>query len=54
MTTTAALLLAASLWGNAIGAAGGVLLLRRDRPANVVCFGLAVLAAGCGLLAALL
>jgi hypothetical protein len=28
------MLLAASLWGNAIGAAGGVLFLGRERPAR--------------------
>ncbi|MBI5384865.1 MAG: hydrogenase 4 subunit B [Verrucomicrobia bacterium] len=54
MNLTPAMLLLVSLCGYAIGAAGGMLLLRRERPANVWCFGVAALSGLSGLLAALL
>ena len=53
MNFTPAMLLAASLWGYAAGAAGGLLFLRREKQANAFCFGVAALSALGGLAAAL-
>jgi len=46
--------LSLSLWGYALGAGGGLLLLRRERLGNLLCFGVAAFSALNGLLAALL
>ena len=54
MNLTPAMLLVVSLCGYAIGAAGGLLFLRRERLANVFCFGVAALAALGGLMGSLL
>ncbi|MFA5265353.1 MAG: proton-conducting transporter membrane subunit, partial [Opitutaceae bacterium] len=54
MNLAPATLLNASLCGYAMGVLGGLLLLKRDRLANVFCFGATALAALSGLSAALL
>ncbi|MEW6302311.1 MAG: hydrogenase 4 subunit B [Verrucomicrobiota bacterium] len=54
MNFTPDTLLVASLSGYAIGAVGGLLFLRREKLANLFCFGAASLASLCGLFAALL
>ncbi|MDD2763272.1 MAG: hydrogenase 4 subunit B [Opitutaceae bacterium] len=54
MNFTPAVLLVASLCGYVIGAGGGLLFLRRERLANLFCFGATAFSALNGLLAALL
>jgi hydrogenase-4 component B len=54
MNFTPAVLLAVSLCGYAIGAGGGLLFLRRERLANLFCFGASALSALSGLAAAML
>jgi hydrogenase-4 component B len=53
MNTDPTTLLVASLWGYVIGAVGGLLFIREQKVANILCFGAASASGVCGLFAAI-